>query len=114
MADDVETRRGLVVVTAEPGVSADYALATFREFYPRKQDTIEHAMIIDWSRDPWCMACETSSYRPGELKKFWPALMQPCGRIYFAGAYCDNLNWGQEAATRSANRVAKAIDASTT
>jgi len=23
----------------------------------------------------------------------------------------DNLNWGQEAATRSANRVAKAIDA---
>jgi monoamine oxidase len=26
------------------------------------------------------------------------------------GAYADNLNWGMEAATRSANRVAKAID----
>ncbi len=25
------------------------------------------------------------------------------------GAYADNLNWGMEAATRSANRVAKAI-----
>ena len=27
-----------------------------------------------------------------------------------AGSYADNLNWGQEAATRSANRVAIAID----
>jgi monoamine oxidase len=109
MADDVHTPHGLVVGTAEPGVSADRALAAFREVYPENNDTIEHAMIIDWSRDPWCMACETTGYKPGELKKFWPALIEPHGRIYFAGAYCDNLNWGQEAATRSANRVAKAI-----
>ena len=114
MADDVKTQRGLIVGTAEPGVSADKALATFREFYPERNDTIEHAMVIDWSRDPWCMACETTGYKPGELKKFWPVLIEPCGRIHFAGAYCDNLNWGQEAATRSANRVAKAIDASAT
>lgn len=112
MADDVETARGLVVGTAQPGVKADRALAAFREFYTQSNDTIEHAMIIDWSRDPWCMACETISYKPGELKKFWPALIEPQGRIHFAGAYCDNLNWGQEAATRSANRVAKAIDES--
>lgn len=109
MADDVETQRGLIVGTAQPGVRADAALATFRDIYPQK-DTIEHAMIIDWSRDPWCMACETTSYKPGELTKFWPALIEPHGRIHFAGAYCDNLNWGQEAATRSANRVARAID----
>ncbi len=110
MADDVATPRGLVVGTAQPGVNADQALSTFRDLYPQNADTIEHAMVIDWSRDPWCMACETTSYKPGELKKFWPALIEPQGRIHFAGAYCDNLNWGQEAATRSANRVAKAID----
>jgi monoamine oxidase len=69
-------------------------------------------MIIDWSRDPWCMACETTNYKVGELSRFWPALIQPHGRIHFAGAYCDNLNWGQEAATRSAKRVAHAIDVS--
>lgn len=112
MADDVATSRGLIVGTAQPGVSADSALAAFREVYPGSKDTIEHAMIIDWSRDPWCMACETTSYKPGEVKKFWPALIKPHGRIHFAGAYCDNLNWGQEAATRSANRVAQAIHAS--
>jgi len=35
--------------------------------------------------------------------------MKPQGRIHFAGAYADNLNWGTEAATRSANRVANEI-----
>lgn len=111
MADDVRTERGLITGTAQPGVSAEAALATFRAHSPAKSDTIEKAMIVDWSRDPWCLACETTAYRPGELSKFWPAIIEPYGRIHFAGAYCDNLNWGQEAATRSANRVARAIDA---
>jgi monoamine oxidase len=114
MADDVQTSRGLVVGTAQPGIEPATALKTFRDIYPAKTDTIERAMIIDWSRDPWCMACETTNHKPGELTKFWPALIEPHGRIHFAGAYCDNLNWGQEAATRSANRVARAIDASAT
>lgn len=111
MADDVSTNRGLIVGTAQPGVRAEAALETFRSLYPGKLDTIENATIIDWSRDPWASACETESYRPGELPKFWPALAEPEGRVHFAGAYCDNLNWGQEAATRSANRVAAAIHA---
>ena len=110
MPEDVATERGLITGTANPGVTAEKALQTFRELYPSKSDDIEKALIVDWSRDPWCLACETTAYRPGELSKFWPAIIEPHGRIYFAGAYCDNLNWGQEAATRSANRVAKAID----
>ncbi|MBV9503120.1 MAG: FAD-dependent oxidoreductase [Acidobacteriaceae bacterium] len=111
MPADVKTERGLITGTASPGVTAERALETFRTHYPSKSDTIEKAMAVDWSRDPWCLACETTAYHPGELSKFWPAIIEPYGRIHFAGAYCDNLNWGQEAATRSANRVAKAIDA---
>lgn len=109
MADDVNTQRGLIVGTGDPGARADASLEAFKGRYPGKLNTIESAMIIDWSRDPWAMACETLSYKPGELANFWPALMEPHSRIHFAGAYCDNLNWGQEAATRSANRVAQAI-----
>lgn len=111
MPEEVDSKHGLIVGTAQPGVSAEKALETFRARYPGKGDTIEQARIIDWSKDPWAMACETTSYKPGELTRFWPAIIEPEGRIHFAGAYCDNLNWGQEAATRSANRVAKAIDA---
>jgi monoamine oxidase len=108
---EVQSEYGVITGTGSPGIQAERALQTFRTHYNGKQDNIEKAMTIDWSKDPWCLACETTSYKPGELSKFWPHLIEPSGRLHFAGAYCDNLNWGQEAATRSANRVAKEIDA---
>jgi monoamine oxidase len=109
-AEDVETNRGLIAGTAQGGTKAEDALAVFRQRYTGKSENIEQAMVIDWSKDPWAMACETTSYKPGELRRFWPEIIQPHGRVHFAGAYCDNLNWGQEAATRSAYRTALAID----
>jgi monoamine oxidase len=112
MADEVETQRGLLVGTADGLTSAEDALATFRRHYPGKSEDIEQALVVDWARDPWAIACEPVNYAPGELLKYWPHVIEPHGRIHFAGAYADNLNWGMEAATRSANRVAKAIDES--
>jgi len=109
MAHEVQTQRGLLVGTADGLTAGPAALAVLRRYYPGKSEDIEHAAAIDWARDPWAPTCETMTYRPGELAKFWPAAIEPCGRVHFAGAYCDNLNWGQEAATRSANRVARAI-----
>ena len=110
MADDVDTQRGLLVGTADALTAGDAALKTFRRYYPGKSEDIEVALAHDWSRDPWAMACETLNYPPGDLTRLWPALVEPHGRIHFAGAYADNLNWGMEAATRSANRVAERID----
>jgi monoamine oxidase len=107
--EDVQTTRGMLVGTASGAGTADRALATFRKFYPGKSEDIEKAHVVVWALDPWASACERTSYRPGELAKFWPILIEPHGRIHFAGAYADNLNWGMEAATRSANRVAEAI-----
>jgi monoamine oxidase len=107
--EDVQTSRGMLVGTASGAGTADRALATFRKFYPGRSEDIEKAQVVVWALDPWASACERTSYRPGELAKFWPTLIEPHGRIHFAGAYADNLNWGMEAATRSANRVAEAI-----
>jgi monoamine oxidase len=111
MADEVDTKRGLIVGTAGGFTTADDALATFRRYYPGGADDIEQAFVIDWAKDPWAMACEPVSYGPGLLRRFWPRVIEPEGRVHFVGAYADNLNWGMEAATRSAHRVAKAIDA---
>jgi hypothetical protein len=36
-------------------------------------------LIVDWSREPWAMACEARDYQPGQLHKFWPAAMEPVG-----------------------------------
>lgn len=108
-ADEVDTHRVIVLGTGPGGISPQRALAAFREVYPGK-DTIELALGRDWTKQKYAPTCERLSFPIGELKKFWPHLMKPEGRIHFSGAYADNLNWGTEAATRSGNRVAKEID----
>jgi len=108
-SEEVKTARGLLAGTASGAGTAERALATFKKYYPGRSEDIEKANVVVWALDPWASACERTSYAPGELAKFWPILIEPHGRIHFVGAYADNLNWGMEAATRSANRVAEAI-----
>jgi monoamine oxidase len=110
IAEEVHTRRAALMGWAEAGTSRKGALAAFNNFYPGKSSNIEKLIVHNWATDPWAMACETVSYPPGQLTKIWPIVIEPVGRVYFAGAYADNLNWGQEAGTRSARRVVEAID----
>jgi monoamine oxidase len=109
-SEEVKTTRGLLAGTASGAGTAEAALATFRKYYPGRSENIEKAHVKVWALDRWASACERTSYGPGQLAQFWPVLIEPHGRIHFAGAYADNLNWGMEAATRSAYRVAEAID----
>lgn len=109
IAEEVHTDRAMLLGWSEASTSSGEALAAFNKFYPGKSDGIEKTIVHNWAADPWAMACETVSYSPGELTKIWPGVIEPVGRIHFAGAYADNLNWGQEAGTRSARRVAEAI-----
>jgi len=109
-AEEVDTHRVIVLGTGPGGISPQRALAAFREVYPGSGDTIEQAISRDWTKQKFSPTCERTPFPLGELKKFWPGIMKAHGRIHFAGAYADNLNWGTEAATRSANRVAREID----
>lgn len=109
-ADEVDTHRAILLGTGPGGVSIQRALKAFREVYPGSKDTIEQAVSKDWTKDAYSSTCERLSFPIGQLNKFWPEIMKPAGRIYFAGAYADNLNWGMEAATRSGYRAADEID----
>ncbi len=109
-AEEIDTHRVIILGTGPGGVSPQRALAAFRECYPGNGDSIELAVSRDWTKQKYSAKCERTAFPIGELHKFWPHIIEPQGRIYFAGAYADNLNWGTEAATRSANRVAETID----
>jgi monoamine oxidase len=109
-SEEVQTPRGLIVGTATGPQTPERALAAYRQLYPGKLLDVEKAQAVVWATNPWASACETTEYSPGQLSKFWPALIESHGRVHFCGAYADNLNWGQEAATRSGFRVAEAID----
>lgn len=109
-AEEVDTHRVIILGTGPGGISPQRALAAFRSMYPGKKDTIEQVISKDWTKETFSPTCERLPFPVGELHRYWPNIMKPYGRMYFAGAYADNLNWGTEAATRSANRVAQSID----
>ena len=52
---------------------------------PGKTQTIEQAIVHNWAKDPWAFGCERMPFPLGQLKKFWPHIMEPVGRVHFAG-----------------------------
>ena len=110
VADEVDTHRVALMGTGPSGISPLRAIAGLKDVYPGKKATIEQAIVQDWPKQKYSPTCERLAFPMNTLSKFWPHVMAKHGRIHFAGAYADNLNWGMEAATRSANRVAEEID----
>ena len=108
--NNIHSSRVILKAFGPSGLSPQRVLAAFREVYPGKQDTIVQALTKDWSKDKYAPVCEMEPFPIGEMHKFWPQIMLPEGRIYFAGTYADNMSRGMESCIRSAQRVAKEID----
>jgi len=107
--NQVDTTRIILKAYGPSGLSPQRVLDAFRKVYPGKHDTIEQALTKDWSKDKYAPVCEMEPFPPGEMYKFWPQIMLPEGRIYFAGTYADNMSRGMESCIRSAQRVAQEI-----
>ena len=108
--NEVETQRIILKAFGPSGFSPQQVLAAFRKVYPGKKDTIEQALTVDWSKNKYSPVCEMEPFPIGEMHKFWPQVVQPEGRIFFAGTYADNMSRGMESCLRSARRVAGEID----
>ncbi len=108
--NEVSTDKVVLKAYGPSGLSAQRVLAAFREVYPGKGDTIEQALTKDWSKDKYAPVCEMEAFPIGEMHKFWPQILMPEGRLYFAGTYADNMSRGMESCIRSAQRVAGEID----
>jgi monoamine oxidase len=108
--NQVDTGRIILKAFGPGGLSPQRVLAAFRQVYPGKKDSIEQALTLDWTKDKYAPACEMEAFPIGEMHKFWPQIMLPEGRLYFAGTYADNMSRGMESCIRSAQRVAREID----
>ncbi len=108
--NQVDSQRIILKAYGPSGFPPQQILAAFREVYPGKKDTIDQALTLDWSKDKYAPVCEMEPFPIGEMHKFWPQVLQPEGRIYFAGTYADNISRGMESCLRSARRVAGGID----
>lgn len=106
---ETETTRVILKVNGPGGLSPQRVLAAFRRLYPGKRDTIVQALTKDWTQDTLAPSCEMEPFSMGKMHKFWPEILKPEGRIYFAGTYADLLSRGMESCIRSAQRVAQEI-----
>lgn len=107
--NEVETSRIILKANGPGGLSPQHVLAAFRKLYPGKRDTIVQALTRDWTQDKLAPNCEMEPFPMGQMHKFWPEILRPEGRIYFAGTYADLLSRGMESCIRSAQRVAREI-----
>lgn len=112
-AEEIPGERRLLLGYGNAVQQPEETIAAFREFYPGKHEpAIELSLVHEWwKEEPTCYGCDRMPFSFGELAKMWPHLIEPVGRIHFAGAAYDNLGWGMDAATRSANRAAETIHA---
>lgn len=108
--DSPDTNRVVLKAYGPGGLSPQRVLAAFREVYPGKKDTIEQALTVDWTKDRFAPACEMEPFPIGGMHKFWPQIIKPEGRIFFAGTYADTMSRGMESCLRSAQRVATEIN----
>ncbi len=106
---EVETTRVLLKANGPGGLSPQRVLAAFRQVYPGKRDTIVQALTKDWTQDKLAPSCEMEPFPIGQMHRFWPEILKPEGRIYFAGTYADLLSRGMESCIRSAQRIAHEI-----
>ena len=104
---EVKTSRVLLKAYGPGGISPQRVLAAFRQVYPGKRDTIVQALTRDWTQDTLAPSCEMLPFPIGQMHRFWPEILRPEGRIYFAGTYADLLSRGMESCIRSAQRVVR-------
>ena len=107
--NEAPTSRIVLKAFGPSGFAPEQVLAAFRKLYPGKKDTIVRALTYDWSKDKFAPVCEMEPFAIGEMHQFWPEILKPEGRIYFAGTYADNMSRGMESCLRSAQRVAGEI-----
>jgi monoamine oxidase len=106
---EIESTRVVLKAFAPGGLSPQRVLAGFRQVCPGKRDTIVQGLTKDWTQDVLAPSCEMLPFPLGQMHRFWPQILAPEGRIYFAGTYADLLSRGMESCIRSAQRVAREI-----
>ncbi|MBD0335684.1 MAG: flavin monoamine oxidase family protein [Cyanobacteria bacterium Co-bin13] len=83
-------------------------LDQYEAIYPGCRSHVKAAQTAVWPQERYAGG-SYSNYGPGQFSRYWPALRQPHGRLFFAGEHTDNFVGYMEGAVRSGQRVAQQI-----
>jgi monoamine oxidase len=88
------------------------AVQEIEKLFPGSSDLIEHTATIAWPNEPFTRG-SYMALAPGEVTAHWEALMNPAGRLFFAGEHATPLQGFMEGAVESGQRAARMILGST-
>lgn len=60
------------------------ALEEMQKIHPEAADHFEVGTIVSWDKEPGLGGCQ-AYFKPGQMHEFFPQMLEPEGRVYFAG-----------------------------
>jgi monoamine oxidase len=84
------------------------AVSEIEKLFPGSSDLIENTATIAWLNEPFTRG-SYMALAPGEVTAHWCALLEPAGRLFFAGEHATALQGFMEGAVESGQRVAGTI-----
>jgi len=86
----------------------EYFLKEMKTLRPASEGKLEVLKLNSWGNNPLAGGAYYH-IAPGQASRFFPDLLNPVGRVYFAGEHLGLQNNGMESACESAEKVVKRI-----
>ncbi|HJS19757.1 MAG TPA: FAD-dependent oxidoreductase [Anaerolineales bacterium] len=84
------------------------AVNEIEKLFPGSSDLVEHTATVAWPNEEFTRG-SYMALAPGQVTAHWEILMQPAGRLFFAGEHATPLQGFMEGAVESGQRAAKEI-----
>ena len=84
------------------------AVDEIEKVFPGSSDLIEHTATVAWPNEEFTRG-SYMALAPGQVTAHWQTLMQPAGRLFFAGEHATPLQGFMEGAVESGQRAARTI-----
>ena len=84
------------------------AVSEIERLFPGSSDLVEHAATVAWPNEEFTRG-SYMALAPGQVTAYWETLMQPAGRLFFAGEHATPLQGFMEGAVESGQRAARLI-----
>lgn len=84
------------------------AVNEIEKISPGSSDLIEHTATVAWPNEPYTRG-SYMALAPGEVTAHWKTLLEPAGRLFFAGEHATPIQGFMEGALESGQRAARRI-----
>ena len=101
-----ENARVLSALSDEERIRA--AVNEVERLFPGSSDLIENTATVAWPNEPYTRG-SYMALAPGQVTRHWKVLLEPTGRLFFAGEHATPIQGYMEGAVESGQRAAGTI-----